>query len=390
MNFQKRSKNIFILIFISFISIVIYIVTSYETISNKNEFISYNLNTMLYNSYLKSKKENYKFETNSDVIEYYIYDKNKSRDFKCNKKINNRFSESFIKSDSCSIIYDNKLGKYSLLYINLPTEYNKLEITYVILSFGFLASIIYLLYRRYNNVFINQKVIETVNLFRDTSFIVSNFNHEINTPLTSIEASLYLLLQENNKCYTKNMNCKKLERINNIINSISDDIRFIKLFISKINTMKMINGKDENSINLFETLQVIKNTVSNITTTKMEVSIDEKFRNKKINFSTEYLYSIFINLIKNSYESDATYTNIYLGNINNNKISIIYKDNGSGIKIKPATDIFKKNISSKKNNRGFGMYFIKTILSEYNCDIIIVQSNKHGTEFSIELPIHKG
>ncbi len=48
--------------------------------------------------------------------------------------------------------------------------------------------------------------------------------------------------------------------------------------------------------------------------------------------------------------------------------------------------IFKMGFSSKGNNRGYGLFYIKQILESNNCSIE-VYSDEYETEFNIQVPI---
>lgn len=423
MKFISKTKYL-IIIFVMFISTVIFIIqNTYNQHVEKMEYLSSQFNSIVYEFYLNVKDGKVKKDYNYDILNtgliknMYIYNKNdrklihffknstiynkiellknidKKIDFKnnCDKKIDERFTETFFSVESCSIIYDSKLGNYSLMYLDIPAEYKSLQlkiITILVFSSILIIFILMAIYNKYNKIIINEKVAETINLFKDTSFIVSNFNHEINTPLTSIETSLYELSLENSICDKDNSDCARIGNMNKTIKNIAKDIEFIKSFISKISTLKMINGKAEKTTNLYETLEIIKSTVENITTTKMDIDIDDKFKKIQLKISSEYLYSIFVNLIKNSYEADASYASLYSLRTNKDKICIMYRDNGKGIKVIPPENIFKKDISSKKSktSRGFGMFFIRSILESHNGSINIVKTSKYGTEFKIQVP----
>lgn len=396
---------------------------TYKLHDKKVEFLALQFNSIIYEFYLNIKLGNvnkyYKDDiTSSGLIkDMYVYYKKTNKVIhvldnqllslkECNIndipiKVEHKllhiindfpYKEMYYTEISVSVLYDEVADAYSIIDFNIPYEYMDLQtktiLIFIILSF-FIIMTTFILYRRYNKDMINDKVSETVNLFKDTSFIVSNFNHEINTPLTSIESSLYILSKESDICNITEKKCERISTVNKEIKNISNDIKFIKNFIDKINTLKMINSENIGNQNLFDSLKIIQNTVSNITTTKMEVSVDKKFKDIQLKISGEYLYSIFLNLIKNSYEADASYVNIYTIKNTGDQICIMYKDNGSGIKLNPPEQIFGKynsSKSSKHTQRGFGMFFIKTILESNKGQIKIVKTDKYGTEFRINLP----
>ena len=179
-------------------------------------------------------------------------------------------------------------------------------------------------------------------------------------------------------------NCSIIKNIDNISNNVD----FIKKFLSKITKLKDLGNENNlEKSSIFECLRNIKDTISNITTTKLNIIIENTLKEIILNLDKKCSYSIFTNLIKNSYEADATKIEIKITTIDRKYIILEYIDNGKGIKIKPPEKIFEKNVTSKNGSTGFGMFFIKSILEKNNGNIAVKKTDKNGTIFVLTIPI---
>lgn len=113
----------------------------------------------------------------------------------------------------------------------------------------------------------------------------------------------------------------------------------------------------------------------------------------QVNTVKSYLHSIFYNLITNSikYRYNGRSPVIQItSSIENARIKISFKDNGSGIdlnvqgeKIFGLYKRFHENIEGK----GFGLFMVKTQVETLGGKIGVKSEPKVGTEFIIELPI---
>lgn len=107
------------------------------------------------------------------------------------------------------------------------------------------------------------------------------------------------------------------------------------------------------------------------------------------NLEDTQLSSILLNIIDNAIDelskNNKSYKYIHLDTYKeNNKHNISIKNNGR--MIDDTQKIFKIGFSSKGNNRGYGLYYIKQLLESNNCNIE-VYSDEYETEFNIQIPI---
>jgi light-regulated signal transduction histidine kinase (bacteriophytochrome) len=103
-----------------------------------------------------------------------------------------------------------------------------------------------------------------------------------------------------------------------------------------------------------------------------------------------YLYSIFYNIIMNSinYKQQNLDPIIYVtSKLTENKITLIFKDNGMGIDLKKKGDqVFKlyKRFHTDIEGKGMGLFMIKTQVESLNGSISIESEVNIGTELKIE------
>lgn len=97
---------------------------------------------------------------------------------------------------------------------------------------------------------------------------------------------------------------------------------------------------------------------------------------------------IFRNLIKNAIESGED-VNVRVETIDeNNFITIIVSDNGSGIPDNMVDKIFNPGFSTKKGggNLGIGLSIVKSLVQEHNATISVESKLNEGTRFLVRFP----
>ena len=98
----------------------------------------------------------------------------------------------------------------------------------------------------------------------------------------------------------------------------------------------------------------------------------------------------FENIIKNSIdaiEKDEGKISVTMS-IEDKNISILFKDNGRGIKRNDWNNIFKPGFSTKKRGWGLGLSLTQRIIKEiHKGDILVTDSSQEGTMIKISLLI---
>lgn len=150
----------------------------------------------------------------------------------------------------------------------------------------------------------------------------------------------------------------------------------------------------KNSIAIFNTGNNYIDAILNLKNTKcQEYNIDLTACVDSLledtNLDDTQLSSILLNIIDNAIDelskNNKSYKYIHLDTYKeNNKHNISIKNNGR--MIDDTQKIFKMGFSSKGNNRGYGLFYIKQLLESNNCSIE-VYSDEYETEFNIQVPI---
>lgn len=123
---------------------------------------------------------------------------------------------------------------------------------------------------------------------------------------------------------------------------------------------------------------------------KFELNVEEDL---KIKGDINYIIQVLNNLISNAIDS---YENMKCGIIEikieqnfSDKIDIIVKDYGKGIKNNVKNKLFKQMVTTKgKNGTGLGLYISKSVItSKFNGEIRVESAEGKGSSFIITIPI---
>lgn len=95
------------------------------------------------------------------------------------------------------------------------------------------------------------------------------------------------------------------------------------------------------------------------------------------------LYSVFSNLILNSKEANANKIEVKIDKEDSGDYTLLFKDNGGGIKDISGNKIWYPFYTSKEKGTGMGLAIVKKVLNFLNGEIILVNSDKTGTLFKI-------
>ena len=108
-----------------------------------------------------------------------------------------------------------------------------------------------------------------------------------------------------------------------------------------------------------------------------------------INVDAEQLRRVFINLFENSLDAlnkpGFIEIKTNLDSINN-KIKILFSDNGTGISANDRDKLFLPHFTTKKRGSGLGLAIVNRIIVDHNGSINVREHQSNGTTFEIELP----
>lgn len=220
------------------------------------------------------------------------------------------------------------------------------------------------------------------NLYRLQENFISNFTHELKTPVASI------------KLYLETMKKRDVDREKAIefIDFMLRDTERLHTNIEQIlQTSKVESQNEAFSLEDTEVNQFIKDFLEKV----------QHLFNGKIKFegaeqgqlytrlNKELMESALLNLISNGMkynDSDTPQVSITVKS-NYSSLTIFVLDNGRGIEEKYQKKIFKKfyRVDKTKKGTGLGLYLVEQIIS-FHKGKIAINSDSDGTEFSIELP----
>lgn len=206
--------------------------------------------------------------------------------------------------------------------------------------------------------------------------------HEIKNPLTPMKLSIQHLqraLDEDRddiEEMTKRIALRLIEQIDTLANIATAFSDFAKMPIG--------NPQRENIISIL-------NSVVGLFITSEEVTIQTSIPLTPIyvNIDKDQMVRVFTNLIKNAIQSIPNQENGLL-EISVEKFdgycNIIVKDNGTGIPLERAKDIFEPNFTTKSSGTGLGLAMSKSIIENTGGQIWFESDEENGgTSFFIRL-----
>ena len=211
--------------------------------------------------------------------------------------------------------------------------------------------------------------------------------HEIKNPLTPIQLSIDSLREKyKNKLSPEGQDFEKyLQTINRQIKDIE---KLVNEFSNFARMPRPILKKNK-IYDIIQRAVDLKKIES-----KNQINLIKKNKDTLINVDEEQLYRVFLNLIKNSEDSfaeKAEKNSDFKGKIdieitsNNDYITILFSDNGTGIK--DTKQVMTPYYTTKSNGTGLGLPIVNKIINEHSGDISLKnKSNKNGLLIEINLP----
>lgn len=198
--------------------------------------------------------------------------------------------------------------------------------------------------------------------------------HEIKNPLTPMKLALQQLIisyKDKSKDFDKlfeKVSHTVLNQIDNLNQIASEFSRFAKMPSLKIEPVNM--------------LEVLSDTVNMFIHEKTSIQINTELNEAFIEADLSQLRRMFINLIRNAMQADATIINIDL-RASDTKYLILFKDNGNGINDSEKDKIFDENFTTKKQGMGLGLSMARRFMRSINGEINLKSSKPQETTFEI-------
>ena len=196
--------------------------------------------------------------------------------------------------------------------------------------------------------------------------------HEIKNPLTPIKLSAQRLenlsnnLQKNKSIL---INCTDTikRQVNNIQTLVTEFSNFARMPVSEFKTVKL-NTIIETQINSIAILD-----------SKIKIINENSFKDLKIKCDKNQIGRVFLNILKNSYESiSKKHKQIKVEVVKiKNQVTINFEDNGSGFP-ENRDKLFEPYITNKKNGTGLGLAICKKIIEDHSGEISLLNSHKLG------------
>lgn len=121
---------------------------------------------------------------------------------------------------------------------------------------------------------------------------------------------------------------------------------------------------------------------------KINIIVSTDLKNAAIDADVGQLRRMFINLIRNSIQADASVINLEIY-VKENKFILTIKDNGKGIPALQKEKIFEENFTTKKHGMGLGLSLAKRFMTNISGEITLKESSSEGSTFELIFPAKK-
>ncbi len=252
----------------------------------------------------------------------------------------------------------------------------------LLLMIVLLTTIVFFVYALY--VILSQKRLSDMQ--KD---FINNMTHEFKTPISTIKISSDVFLKEE-----KIANDARLNKYANIIKQQNERLNSQVEKVLQIAKLERENFKlNKESINLHELLNsIIQSMEIKVNKHQGEISSALDAINPLIMADRLHLSNIIQNLIDNAIKYCNGNPEIQIRTaVENNKLSLIIKDKGIGIKKEFQNKVFEKfyrvptgNVHNVKGF-GLGLFYIKNICDAHGWNIHLDSEYQKGTQISIEI-----
>ncbi len=212
--------------------------------------------------------------------------------------------------------------------------------------------------------------------------------HEIRNPLTPIQLTIdrlrekysNLLKEKDSENFKDNLKIinNQIKQIGNLVNEFSDFARMPKPTLRKNNLVNLLK----------ENIKLLKELDNSI-----EIDLSSNSEKIILNSDREQISRVFLNLIKNSFESiqqktenDSNFNKKITIELteNDGHINLVIVDNGIGFGkfSENIKDILNPYFTTKKNGTGLGLSIVNKIINDHNGKIEFIPRND-GAEIKI-------
>lgn len=289
------------------------------------------------------------------------------------------------------VLFPNSSPNYKLL-VDFPSKHK-----YIFSSVRFIIptlalSLILLFIFIYTMILIwRQKKISEMK-----SDFISNMTHELKTPIASISLAGQMLGDESVR--------KSPSMLKHIGNVITEESKRLKFQVDKVLQLSVFDNADtEGALKFTEVKanQVIENVANNF---KLRLSSSGGSLVCNLSASNDVIYvdemqftNIINNLLENAFkyrkEEEPPVLTVTTKDSSRNRLVILVKDNGIGIKKEDLKHIFERFYRVSTGNRhdvkgfGLGLAYVKKMMSLFNGEVSAESEYGKWTEIKLTLPL---
>ena len=296
-----------------------------------------------------------------------------------------------------NLLIKNTINTHSMNFFGLKLYYNTLIVgaLNVIIAALFLALIgqTFTKFSSDNFKYLSFWNQEIKNKLLSVKEISSSIAHELNQPLAAAEIYVSTLKNELSKEFINK------EEVLNISNSITQQISRCSNIIKSMSALSKNSFDKMNSHNLkslFDDLKPLIMLQANEYNSVVEIDIDESlyifvdkvaFEQIVLNISR----NAFQAMNKKNHKDNLLKISVHVSNKTNNlftenKLALIFSDNGAGIQDKIGDSIFDPFYSNKSDGAGLGLNIVKSLVEQNKGSISFINNTRGGTDFIIRLP----
>ncbi|MDD3013188.1 MAG: ATP-binding protein [Candidatus Gastranaerophilales bacterium] len=232
-----------------------------------------------------------------------------------------------------------------------------------------------------------QKKVNQSEKFTSIGQLCSTIAHEIRNPLGMI--NLYA------KIISKNADEVKSTAISKSLKGAASTITSAITNLEDLLTQLSNFSKPLTITKTFDDLNVAVNDVVNLVKPAFDeklvnLSIVNKFNNKiKIDFDRPKISQALLNIIKNALEisKQGDMVELFITLKDEKTVSILVKDQGTGIALKDRAKLFTPFFTTKKEGTGLGLARSKKIIEAHGGNLNLISTDESGTTFELTLQI---
>jgi len=207
-------------------------------------------------------------------------------------------------------------------------------------------------------------------------------SHEIKNPLNSImlHADILAMKSKEHKDYTDKI-LADAERIKDIIDNT-------------LNFSRLDDEQNYKEVNLNSFMADVRLYASRtiLKWTDIPLMMDVQDGLGTIYANPVHLEQIILNLVRNAVDAveESESPMLWIRALRSeDKVIISVIDNGKGIPEQTKEMVFNEFYTTKTTGTGIGLYIVKELVNKYNGSIDFTSDSRHGTTFTITLPVTK-